>query len=129
MSPTAGAVLLLAFLPLLSIAATYTLSIYLGRYKGNRRTAHFEIYWQSFSIILYYRCFRHSRMYEPYCERSYTCIFLGIPGDIGTTLPWISDTFELDPESGILARVVLLIYLPKTNIFYATGLSKLVSMA
>ena len=38
MSPTAGAVLLLAFLPLLSIAATYTLSIYLGRYKGNRRT-------------------------------------------------------------------------------------------
>jgi hypothetical protein len=68
-------------------------------------------------------------MDEPYCARSYTYIFLGIPGDIGTTLPWISDTFELDPESGIPARVVLLIYLPKTNIFYATGLSKLVSMA
>ena len=70
-------------------------------------------------------------MDEPYCARAYTYIFLCIPGDIGTTLPWISDTFELDPESGILARVVLLIYLPKpkTNIFKATGLSKLVSMA
>ena len=117
MSPTSGAVLLLAFLPLLSIAATYTLSIYLGRYKGIRRTR-ISKYTDS-----------HIRIDEPYCARSYTCIFLGIPGDIGTTVPWISDTFELDPESGILACVILLIYLPKTNIFYATVLSKLVSMA
>ena len=56
-------------------------------------------------------------------------MFLGITGDIGATVPWISDTFELDPESGILACFILLIYLPKTNIFYATVLSKLVSMA
>jgi len=34
MTPTSGAVLVLAILPLLCLAGTFTLSIWLGRYAG-----------------------------------------------------------------------------------------------